>query len=473
MRQTFIAICILIAAVPAIAQTSAIVEEIPVGPEARDGLSLTVYANGLALVRDRRQAALPSGEHRVAFEGVATKLIPASARVKGPGLTVLERDFEFDVISPSTLLARAEGKEVNVVTVDPETGRETVRRGRVLSVEGGRPVVMIDGRVWSSPPGTLVYDGLPAGVRPRPTLLATVRSADGAGSVDLAYLTAGLSWQADYTVVLDPDADRLDLEGWATVTNASGTDYPQAELQLVAGSVQRTRVPQPRAMKMERAMTAAAPMADQAMPARESLAAFHLYDLGRQVSLKRNQSKQVALLAASDVAMARQLLMRGSAPVYGMQRGRIGPLHPTARVKFKNWKDNPGVPLPAGTARMYQKDSQGRLQFVGEDRVPDTAEGAEVTLTLGRAFDVTVHRGQTAFEWLDRKNRRSDSAHRIVLANGGDKPAEVRLEESLPGDWTITQESRRHSREANQAVWTLTVPAKGETVLTYRVRIGN
>ncbi len=444
-------------------------EERVAGADDRAALGVTVYTNGLALVRDRRRVDLPEGESRLAFEDVAARMIPASARVGGRDLRVLERDFEFETISAQSLLAAAEGHEVDVVTVDSETGGQTVRRGRVLGTASG-PIIEIDGKVWSEPPGILVHDRLPDGLRPRPTLLATLRAtADGPRPVDLAYLTEGLDWQADYTVVLTVDGDRLDLDGWATVTNRSGADFPAADLQLVAGSVRRDSSPP--TMKMERALMSAAPMADGGMPRRESLAAFHLYDLGRQVTLKDKQSKQVALLSARDIEAARDLVIVSGGLVHGLQRGRQGPIHPAARLTFRNWKDNPGLPLPAGTARIYQPDSKGRLQFVGEDRMPDVPENGEVTLTLGQAFDVTLYREQTAFEWRDRKRRESESAHRLTLANGGDKPAEVRIEETLPGEWSILDESQPHERRANMAVWTVTVPPKGEAVLTYRVTV--
>ncbi|GAB6052202.1 DUF4139 domain-containing protein [Magnetospira thiophila] len=439
------------------------------GAVARAALGVTVYTNDLAMVRDTRKVSLPEGESRLALEDVATRMIAASVRVSGVGVRLLERDFEFDVISPASLLARSEGRDLDVVHVDAATGKVMTRRATVLSSSAG-PVLRIDGKIWSEPPGILVYDLLPEGLRPRPTLLATVDAAtEGERLLDLAYLTEGLNWQADYTVELNAEMTRLDLEGWATVTNLSGADYPLADLQLVAGSVQRSLPPRP--MRDTNMYMAKAALAEgQAMPQRETLATFHLYDIGRKVSLKMNQSKQVALLSGADVESQRRLLLRGGPALMGRHAGRQGPLHPEAQVIFRNDKDRPGVPLPAGTARLYQRDSKGRLQFVGEDRLPDTPVAGEVTLTLGQAFDVTVHREQTDFRWIDRENRESESAHRLLLANAGAQPVVLRIEESLHGEWRMLEESQPHQRDANQAVWTLTVPPKGEMELTYRVR---
>ncbi|CCQ72237.1 DUF4139 domain-containing protein [Magnetospira sp. QH-2] len=444
-------------------------QEQTAGATDRTALGVTVYTNGLAMVRDTRRVTLSEGESRLALEDVAARLVAASARLHGAGVRVLERDFEFDVISPQSLLARAEGHDVDVVLLDDDNGKPLTQRGKVLSAEG-QPVVMIDGKIWSEPPGILVYDQLPEGLRTRPTLLASVDAATaGERLLDLGYLTEGLDWQADYTIELNKEMTRLDLEGWATITNLSGADYPLADLQLVAGSVQRTQRPRPM-LKARGTTMAMSAMAEADMPRRESLATFHLYDVGRRVTLKRNQAKQVALLGGADIESKRILVLNGGPNLYGRNRGVQGPLHPQARVTFRNWKDNPGVPLPAGTARLYQKDSKGRLQFIGEDRVNDTPVNGTVTLTIGRAFDVTAHREQTDFRWIDRKNRQAESAHKLVLANGGDKPAELRVEENLGGEWRILEESLPHDRVANRAVWTVSVPPREEVVLTYRIR---
>ena len=221
---------------------------------------------------------------------------------------------------------------------------------------------------------------------------------------------------------------------------------------------------------MAMADAAMAPEAKGAAPARESLESFHLYALPNSVSLKDREIRQVTLLNVRGVAVARELVSRGSPTVFGAQRGEPRPDHPQVTLRFDNGpKTGLGQPLPSGRARIYARDTKDNLQFVGEDQINNTPVGGSVTLTMGQAFDVTTRRVQTAFQHISK--RITESAYRIELKNGGKKAALVRIDENIPGDWKILEDSGSHIREGARAVWRISVPASGTIDVVYRVRV--
>lgn len=439
-------------------------------PSGRTGLAVTVYNGDLALVRDSRRVTLPSGETDLAFADVSTRLQPNTALLKSSSgsFIVREQVFDFDVVSQSSLLQASVGKDVSVVRVDPKTGKDIETRAKVLAVANG-VVLEIDGRITTEIPGRLVFDTLPPGVRAQPTLVASIASDDeGVVDADLSYLTNGLTWRADYVAELSPDNKTIDLSAWATISNTTGTDYPDATVKLVAGDINRA----PNQPKMMRAMEMSArgaPMADSIMP--ESLAAFHLYAIEKPVTLADRQTKQLALLSANTIGVRMDLVSRGDGfAIRGPMNGQLRKDQATRSLVFQNSEDQGlGTPLPAGTVRVYGQDSSGAMQLLGEDGVAHTPKGQEVQFTLGRDFDVTVVREQT--EFLRASERITISSHRVTVSNAKDEDVTVRVIEALMGDWEIVEESRPHTKTLGQAEWTVDVPAGGEIEIDYRVRV--
>ncbi len=436
-------------------------------------LSLTIY-DDFALVRDRRTFTLVAGEQTLLFPSISARIQPETALLTGRGLQVLEQDFAYDILSPQSLLERFVGREVEVMSLHPLTGERNFEKAVLLSVSGGM-IVRIGDRIVTVPPDRIVLPSLLPSLRDRPTLSILVSSDDaGKRSLQLSYLTDGLSWQADYVAELAPESTRLDLGAWVTLTNESGADYRQAGIQLVAGEVHRESGGGGRELMLKsqaRAMAAAPAVR------REKLFGYHLYSLPRPVTLLRKEHKQVALLQANGVACRRELVLRGRGDYYSAKMGRVGARQGVAEVLvLKNSEDaGLGMPLPAGTVRVYSRDSSGGLQFVGEDRMAHTPEGGVVRLALGTSFDVTARRTQVDFKKLSGfspYNYVYESGYSITIDNGGKTPQTVRVEEQIPGDWTILQESRPHVRkDSRTASWTVQVPAGGSSVLTYRVRV--
>jgi hypothetical protein len=296
-------------------------------------------------------------------------------------------------------------------------------------------------------------------------------------TMELSYLTGGLSWKADYVAELNAADTLLDLSGWVTLTNRSGTGYPNALLQLVAGDVNRVRDE----LQLAHAPAKLARVAGEARTelAQESLFEYHLYTLNRPTTIADNQTKQVALLSAAAVPVTKELLLRGTDYYYRSSVGDIGKkMKIGVYVEFENRQaDKLGLPLPKGVVRVYKRDGAGRAQFVGEDRIDHTPKNEKVRLKLGDAFDVTADKRQTDFKRLpkDEQGRHDyvfESAYELILKNAKQEPVTVTVREPVPGDWQMLATSHRHSKvAAGTAEWRITVPAQGHETLRYRVRV--
>jgi hypothetical protein len=445
----------------------------------QQSVAITIYNENLALVKDARKVTLDDGANRVALRDVSARMRPETAQLRSlsnPGsFSLLEQNFDFDLLTPAKLLEKYVGRTVRVVKTHPTTGAESTESALVLSANGG-VVLKIGDRIETGVPGRIVFDGVPPNLRDRPTLVTELVSRRaGTQDMELSYLTGGLSWKADYVAELNADDSTLDLNGWVTLTNQSGTTYSNAKLQLVAGDVNRVRE-ELRMAKAERGI-APAPMAAAPAMAQEALFEYHLYTLNRPTTLAENQTKQVALLNASSVPVTKQLLVSGNDHYYRTSVGEIGQkLKAGVFVEFSNREASRlGLPLPKGVVRVYKRDSAGNAQFVGEDRIDHTPKNETVRLHLGDAFDVTADKKQTDFKRREPTNKASyvfESAYEIVLRNAKTEAVTVTVREPVPADWTMLEESQKHTKvAAGTAEWRVNVPAGGSTTLKYRVLV--
>jgi len=440
-------------------------------------VAVTIYNENLALVKDQRRVALDRGTNHLAWRDVSALIMPETALLRSLGgnddIALLEQNFDFDLLTPQKLLDKYVGQSVTVIKTNPATGAESSEVATVLSTNSGVVLKFAD-RIETGMPGRIAFKAVPDNLRDRPTLVITLHSpAAGVQPMELSYLTGGLSWRADYVAELNPKDDSLDLNGWVTLSNVSGSSYPDAKLQLVAGDVNRVRremdfAQEGRTMK-------AMPMAAPAM-AEEGLFEYHLYTLQRPTTIAEQQTKQVALLAASHIPISKELLLQGRDYYYRSSYGDLGQkMKVGVYVEFENKGGGLGVPLPKGVIRVYKKDSKGNAQFVGEDRIDHTPRNEKVRLKLGEAFDITADKKQTDFQKLGgsgRYNTIYESAYEVELKNAKDEAVTVKVMEPVPGDWEILSESQPHKKEAsNTVVWQVAVPAGGRAVLNYRVKV--
>lgn len=446
-----------------------------VGAAAQTGLALTVYNQDLALVSDSRRVELPAGDVRLIFDAVAERLRPETVVIGGTDATLVEQGFEADVLSPRRLLERSLGETVWVRRVNPADGTERYREGVLLSIAEA-PLVRLDDRLETVPLDRIVFQPLTEGLRPRPALVATLRSAAaGPQDLHLRYLTGGLSWQADYVAELNDAEDRLHLQAYVTLTNTSGTAFRDAALRLVAGDVNQVSGA-PLMARMEKVeampMAMAAPQDLAVQPAGDQ----HLYSLDRTVSLDDRETKQVVLLAAGPVPVRKVYSFENLVNAFGGDE--IGPVKAAVTLMFENGAAaGLGRALPAGVVRVYQPlDADGAADaadaaiLIGEDRIAHTADGETVTLTTGRAFDITGRARQTVFERISDKTY--DTGQAIEVRNAKDRPVTVEIVGHMPPGWRMLEESQAHTAEtANKIVWQLDVPAGGDANLTYKMRV--
>jgi hypothetical protein len=431
-------------------------------------VNLTIYNGTIALVHDRRHLSLQNGENRIAWRDVSGNMDATTAILEdtsSPGAVhVLEQNFNFDLLSPSTILNKFVGRTVTVVHDSEKPGRPLRETAKILANNDGI-VLQYANRIETSLDGHIEFPDIPSDLRDRPTLVLDLDSDKTADAdLDLSYLTGGLSWHADYVGVVSPDESQMDLSGLVTLSNTSGTSFNDAHLQLVAGNVNVVQPPTPRMMSAIGAVRARN-VADQFT--QENYFEYHLYTLQRTTSIGNNQTKQVALLNARNVPIHKTLELRGASEYYYNANGDLGTkLKIGVYETFTNKGGDLGIPLPGGTVRLYKNDTAGTSQFLGEDTIDHTPRNEDVRLHLGDSFDVTANKKQTDFKLPG--NCTYQSSYQIVVKNAKTEPAQVLVVEPIPGDWSITQENLPHEKTSSStATWTLNVPAGGSTTLTY------
>ena len=457
----------LAALVLALAATGALAQELAIPLEDQAAIAVTIYNENLALVKDRRRVELTGGTQRLSFVDVSAQIRPETALLSGGAVRVVEQNFDFDLLTPQALLENAVGREVRIVRTHPENGEDVVESGTLLSVANGI-VLRIGDRIEINPPGRIVLSEVPPSLRARPTLVLEVEGGTkGAAELELAYLTGGLGWKADYVASLNADETAIDLDGLITLTNTSGTSYRNALLQLVAGQVNQVQQVFYDRLALSKAT------AEAAAPAVQEEAAFeyHLYTLERPATIAENQTKQVALMSAASIPVRKEYRFVRTVNEQDWRFAEPQRVNATVRLSFDNTKAaHLGQALPAGVIRVYKDDSAGRAIFVGEDLIQHTPENETVKLALGQAFDVTATGKPTEFAKIS--DSVWEAAFEIVVKNAKPTPVTVDLVEQFPADWRVLQESASHMKtDARTATWSLPVPAKGEAKLTYRVRV--
>ena len=432
----------------------------PPSQSAQGDVAFTIYNGELALVQDTRQLDLPAGRTRQEFPDVSAQIRPETVTLSGNGVGIVEQNFDFDLLSPAALMQKAVGETITLVRTNPATGAETRERARVLAANGG-VVLQIGERIEvlrdDGLPVRVIFDRVPENLRARPTLSVTVQSERaGRRPVTLTYLSAGLGWSADYVALFDEANGRMDVQGWITLTNNSGTPYVNANTLLVAGAVNEDQQNQygGRRGPIRQAGTETA--------GRERLADFYLYPLPERTTIANRQTKQVSFLDVHNTPAMR---------AYEYRNAWLGtteqPQSANTVLRFSSSRDQGlGDALPAGTVRVYQRDARGNPQFVGESAIGHTPMGSQLGLVTGQAFDVKV---RAVVERRERINaERWRTTMRYTLTNARPNPVTVDLLQSgLWGDTRITQENMpSERRSADEALWHVPVPANGEASVT-------
>jgi hypothetical protein len=433
-------------------------------------LSVTVYNSNIALVRDVRQIRLQSGVFPLRFQEVAASINPATVHFRSltdpAKLGVVEQNYEYDLLDPQKLLQKYVGREVTFEWQGMET------KALLLSDNGG-PVWKIGNEVVTGlAVGSYRFPELPDNLYSRPTLVWTLDNrGQDAQKVEASYLTNNMNWSADYVLTVGRDEKSADLDGWVTLVNNSGAAYRNAKLQLVAGEVHRTA----QVMNDERDMVVkamAAPMAKEAF-AQESFSEYHLYTLDRRTSIQNNESKQISLLTGTNIPVEKYLQVEGQPYYYRNSQGIGNAIPQPVKVfyRFKNeQKAGLGMPLPAGTVRVYQADSQGGAQFAGEDTINHTPKDETLRIYVGNAFDVVCERKQTDYKKL--ASDLFEMEYQITLRNHKDGPVNVEVREPVGGDWEVENSNYKWTKlDVSTIGFEIPIEKDGSATLDYRVRV--
>jgi hypothetical protein len=394
-------------------------------------LSVTVYNDNLGLVKDRRTVSLARGNSEFTFSGVAAQLDPTSVHIRATGngsIDVASQEYRNDFASTDRLLQRYLNRPVEVRMKGSD-----VRRGTLVSFDPSSLVLQVSGGGLSVLSRTeaqevaLASSGGDAAAGP--TLVWRVGSSSGRSvPVEVSYLTAGLTWHAEYVAVQDEGGGSMDLQGWATVENTSGETYENAKVKLVAGAIHRASGPRP-PMPYETMMRADAGMAAQKLSER-GFDEYHLYELPDRATIANNEVKQLGLMRAHGVKTTRKY-------VYDADKNADQVM---TTLEFQNEASaGIGIPLPAGLVRVYQRDADGALEFTGEDRIQHTAKNETARVAVGGVFDVAVERKQTDFKQISRAE--TETTVEITFRNHRSKAIDVTVAEHAYGDWEIVQSS--------------------------------
>ena len=419
-------------------------------------VSLTVYNDNLALIREVRPLVLESGIQDVLLEDVSGQLQPQTVHLTLPAgleVSLLEQNYDYDLVSSEKLLQRFIGREI----VLHDDTLKTDLKGRLLSVSGGM-VLDVDSQIFINPPGRVILPpGAASELLLKPTLSWKLASSEAiSADAEISYLSGGLSWQADYVLVLAQDDKSAGMEGWVTMSNYSGTTYKDAKLKLVAGEVHRA----PAEQEMYKMEAGAAADGLGGGFEEESLFEYHLYDLQRLTTIRNNQQKQIGLLTAAGIPTKKLMLFNGQSG------GDV-----RVMIEFRNdEKSELGMPLPAGTIRVYKADSRNELQFVGEDRIEHTPKDEDVRLYTGNAFDIVGETTQT--DYKDLGNGYTE-AYKVVLNNHKDsEDVVVTVQVQVWGDWDMTSSNYDYRmKDAFTAEFDVPIKAGGESELTYAYKV--
>jgi len=470
---------------------------------AQGDVSVTIYNNNQALVQDIRQLNIATGRSRIEFPDVSAQIRAETLSFAAQGAAIIEQNFDFDLLTPVKMMEKAIGQTVTLIRTNPATGIETRERAKVLSTAGG-VVIQVGGRIEvlrdDGLPVRVVFDRVPPNLRARPTLSVNVDS-DRAGvrPASIRYLTPGLGWSADYVALFDEGKSTVDMQGWVTLTNNTGTTFHNADTLLVAGSpgdsgAQYGR-PYPVPTTTTRKMIPGTETAD-----REQLGDYYLYPISGRTTIANAQTKQVSFLDVQGVA-ARKVYSRE----VGWLTSDGAPQHVSSSIAFSSSSEGGlGDALPAGTVRFYQRDKQGTPQFIGENHIDHTPMGSELTLVTGDAFDVfaqaevekreriTLDQWETYKRWQvieDGKIVKQGTVEypkiaylttmRYTFTNAKSVPVDVELTQGgLDHGWwsqdyrIVSEDVEGKQLNADRRKYVVKVPANGERVVrvTYATR---
>jgi len=449
-------------------------------PAAKDGLTLTVYNEGLGVVKEVRKLQVPAGGE-VQYADVAGQIDPTSVHFRSltdPKAKLLEQNFQFDLVSAERLLQRYLGKPIEAVLKDGKS-----YTGKLLSFDENQLILQDDKGALSMVQRAdnvrdIRFGSLPEGLLIRPTLVWRVAAGAGEHQAEVTYQTAGLTWHAEYVLNVNAADTAADLAGWISVQNDSGKTYKDARLKFVAGDVHRAPTQAPaRGSRFDKGGGEGEGVQERAF------FEYHLYALDRPSTVADHEIKQLEMFApVREIKVAKKFLYNplaefrwqyGGGPNEDRSYGVQSHKKVNVFIEFRNAKENGlGMPLPAGKVRVYKADTDKAQEFVGEEMIQHTPKDEDLSLQIGNAFDLVGERTQTDFKVESGRNWMSETVQ-IKLRNHKKEDVVIRVKEPMYRwfNWKITNTNQKEYKklDAFTVAWDLPVKADGETVLNYTV----
>jgi len=428
---------------------------IATAPEARD-LRVTVYNSNLGVVRDVRSTKLERGVNQLSMSEIASQIDPTSVKltIDGEGdISILEQNFEYDLVNPDKLLQKYLDERLSITTEDSK-----IYEGKLIGFDGGNLVLDMDAGgvalVSRSKVRDIVLPPGQKGLVVKPTLFWSVEASRATSAeMEVAYLTDGINWHAEYVAAAAEDEKSLGLSAWVSIDNQSGATYPDAKLKLIAGEVHRAR-PQVMMAKYDMMRAEAAPRLEE-----KAFFEYHMYTLEGTSTIKEKEVKQIQLFPETKVPAAK---------LYNFDAYKGSGVRVV--VKFENsTKGGLGIPLPAGKVRVFKADTDGSLEFLGEDEIDHTPRDEDVKLYVGDAFDVVATREQKNLNKLS--DRVLEETFEISIANHKDTDITVTVDEHFYGEWKLRSPSHPYKKiKSDTAEFEVPVGANSKAVLSYTVR---
>ena len=456
--------------------------------------ALTIYNQNFAVVRDTVPLDLKAGANAVIYAGATAQVEPDSVILRDPAgkhsLQILEQNYRNDPVSEPLLLSLFEGKTIdfqNERLKDNTMTRETIpgkiiRSGYVPGGGNEQPIIEVAGRLQFTLPGTPLFPDLGSDTMLKPAFNWLLQSdAPGAFDAEVGYVTGGFDWSASYNLVSPEKGDYCDLVGWITMKNESGKTFENAHIKLLAGDVNKIQPPSVTPIYGRMMLKAAMAYDGAAAPAvsEKAFDEFHLYSIARPTTLHDRETKQVEFVHAEHLFAPTIYVYDGAEGYrfYGLNYdrgyGQSDNKKITVMREFVNDETNHlGIALPAGKLRFYRRDTDGQLQFVGENTIDHTPRKETVRVTTGNAFDLVGERKQTDFH-VDTGDKWMDETIEIKLRNRKkDAPVAIRVVEHLYrwNNWSITAKSDDFTKKDAQTI-EFRVPVKPdeEKTVTYTV----
>lgn len=486
MKFKFLSVLTAAALIPSYA-ISQVNDEIKLDSDKNVSLAISVYNNNLALVKDTRNVSLPNGKSSIAFVGVAKQMKPETAIVNfaSKGISVLEQNYDFNIINPNSILKESVGKTVKTAITDQQTGRTTFSTAKVLESEYGA-VLEFDYGIETNFPGRVIFDELPNNLRTKPTFVISLdNNMAQAQDVELSYLTSGMTWKADYVANIINN-NSMSLESFVTLTNNSGVDYKNASIQFISGTVNQVYnvspiMPMARAKLMTGGMMEEMAVADSASygeagnggySTQGTIGEYHIYTIPFNTTIKNQQTKQIKLFENDNVAYTKEFRLNSPlsiSPYYS--NGEFTKANPVTVYKITNDEaSNIGMPLPQGVVRFYNNDDANKAQFIGESEIKQLAVGEEGELRLGLASDIFA-KGKVANSTTIAKDIREVEVE-VTITNSKSEDVKVIFEQYINEDWKVLSETHPSVKKSqNTANWTVDVPSKGKVDLKFKLRV--